>query len=112
MDAISELDVIQKLADTLEQSKKDFVELVFPLDNRNVYGLFCKLVSYCISMKYTNTLRKCARVVKVGTPSYYFSYSYNQFINTSYDTHQSQGSIGRALACGLGGPSSIPYQSL
>lgn len=66
MDPITELDVIQRLADTLEQPKKDFLDLVFPIDNRNVYDLFCKLISFSLSMRYMTALRKCARVLKVS----------------------------------------------
>lgn len=66
MDPISELDVIQRLADTLERSTNDFVELVFPADNSNTYDLFCKLVSYSVSMRLSTLLRKCSRYVKVN----------------------------------------------
>jgi len=66
MDPITELDVLHRLTEALEENpKRDFLELVFPADNRNTYDLMCKLVSYSISMKYQTTLRKCSRYFKV-----------------------------------------------
>lgn len=66
MDPITELDVIQRLAEPLETQKKtDYLEMIFPPENPHVYELFCKLMSYSVSMRLGTCLWKCSKFLKV-----------------------------------------------
>ena len=75
MDPITELDVIQRLAEPLETQKKtDYLEMVFPADNPHVHDLFCKLMSYSLSMRLGVCLWKCSRYLKVFYNAHYIYY--------------------------------------
>ena len=65
MDSISELDILQRLADTLEHTKKEFLEFMFPYDDSTTHELYCKFVSFCLSLNLSNSLRKMARYTRV-----------------------------------------------